>query len=828
MFQDSLSGFEGESPEPLDPDQLALLNWAYRYGCYYAWDLLLERIQEPLAVLEGLRLRLIQSGHSTEGMTWHDLRFLKDQVAAMDTAPSLDRIAMIRRAGCSEGDVFWPLVIREEAEIARTQDHWGHAEDCLSQAYAALGSLVLRSDTDAEMAAEAILSTRIDLAASAFLIDFERGRPEQLKTRLRDYWKVAEEAFQRDPLSGGQRIADGYFYEMRRWDALARHQSVREVHATAHADPRLDPLRDTEPNAIELVRLDSRNARAASSIAREQVSTSQIEASLAGLRRTAQRTPTRSHEWAWLRIAETAALFDLGRSVPALELLDELEGTFPTGRRLEELDQAIAVQRGRGALLAADTQAFPKSVLANLETVWERLVTDWSDERRSRQGAGVLWYPEERDVLETLMRLYTEQLGPTEGAKRGLEAWFALQCQGTLYRTLGGQAISLHVALNALLASDQGLLAYFPGREALHIFIADEGGIQRIEVPSTETQRTAILAELTASIGAIRVARDRPREAALESARRAVSDLLLPPAVLAPIGVWDTVLLTGLEAVGYAPFGYLHGPDNRPLGVQVGLAQAGSISLAVRLATRPAGEPAIPRLGVISLACPSGDSSARQAQLALTTSHRKRLHSGLEPDRVSWLLDASATPPGLEQAPWENCQALFLLTHGDTLGDEPSLVLAGGERFSPAELEALPLPPLIVLDACGLGRSLVRPGDDGRHRWQGAGFVGGARTVVLSVLDIDFEVALELRERVQHALFQDGQSVQESWRSARAELWEKPPEGVHPVELFLHDIHGDGGMRMWIHADPDNRSWLALPWMALAAVGILVLLIQRR
>ena len=103
-----------------------------------------------------------------------------------------------------------------------------------------------------------------------------------------------------------------------------------------------------------------------------------------------------------------------------------------------------------------------------------------------------------------------------------------------------------------------------------------------------------------------------------------------------------------------------------------------------------------------------------------------------------------------------------------------------------AELVGIPLPPLVIVTACGAGRGPQRWGEDLGSGLAGPLLAAGAQAVVIASGPLEYKAALALSETFHGALV-DGASPAEALRRARIAL-ARDPDRSHPAHVRLRVV----------------------------------------
>jgi hypothetical protein len=321
----------------------------------------------------------------------------------------------------------------------------------------------------------------------------------------------------------------------------------------------------------------------------------------------------------------------------------------------------------------------------------------------------------------------------------------------------------------------------------------------------------------------------------LGAAAAAAGRVLLPAALEAYIEGWTDLLLVGVDDIGYVPFELLPCAGGSTQGARRSIRYCPSIPMALHLARSAAVLPPAPPRARLVLAPEIGAGRSEAMGVPALTVREEQVRSLLTALRADAQVyvgrDALGRWLGLDQG--ESLALLHLLAHGiqDPSRERPAgLLLAvdasGKGTFWAEDIEALRVPPLVLITACGAGRAPLRRGDGGRSDLAAAFLKSGALTVVLPTTDLELAATLRVTQRLFEQLSR-GARAAEGLRAVREDL---AREGDTTAALHAHLLHVVGG---FAPAWPPQEAPTGMPavdgrWLlALPAAPVLFLLAWR-
>lgn len=813
-----------------------LVVWAYAYAARNHPEATAERLGDLAPILLEIRKHCQVFGRPLTRLSATDGKYVNRCFAAMDLKGAARRLEDVCLRSDSANDLCYPLILRERAVLARLNERWSESAKWLDRSRLALSaarSAILDSGEaragDSDDAELRLLRTELDIAAAALMLELERGTPERAAAALQEHDEVLRSSKLGTEYDRATWACNGALLRMRSLHAIGDQQGIIEVFAQTQSDAAFEPIRTSSTPPAIWGKLAVRAALARARLAEQSGEREGLVDALESIDRVEPLVAAGSGEWAWVQIRRAAVSIDLGRPDQALQLLDETEGALSSGQGLKELAQALAAQRARAVLQSGVPVEVQRASLNQLRAEWETLLVDWAAEDRMAEGAGVLWFQEQRDLVESLLLMWVALEGRDLGARQALGEMMRLQEHGSLARELAAPAVSIREVQDQLLGQGRGALLYFLGHEYLHVFVIERELLQHHAIPMREEQVRNRIQDLQAAIARVRRKGGQARDSRLQAARKAVSKLMLPPALDPVLERCEHLLVIGVETLGYVPFEYLLDGAGEAVGATRSVSHAPSLAIALALDRRIPMPADVDDLRIVGVACPApvrgaaSDDSRALPSLPFGPQERTLLRRGLPARGTTWVEGPEVTVDAIRGALVPQANALQVLAHGcqaPGAGTGRAVQLDQGEFLDRVAIESMGLPAFVSLDVCGAGAGLLRPGDDGRGRLWGAALISGAVAVSLPVLDVDYGVTLELRGLVREAQLQRGLSLEDAWRDARQRLAADPPAGMHEVEGYLHHVYGAGWATL---ARGQGTEGAPTPWRIGALIGIALL-----
>ena len=466
---------------------------------------------------------------------------------------------------------------------------------------------------------------------------------------------------------------------------------------------------------------------------------------------------------------------------------------------------------------------------AESRAAFERFLASWSDAPLAAEGVGFLQSRWRRDFLAEVLALDRAALGEERGRRAVVADVLEVQVRGTLTRALGAQAVTLEEVQSEFLGPGCGALVYVPGREASLGLALSRDAVELIELAPARVLRRASRA-LAEAAGEAIVTGGATNEAQLTDAIRRASDRLLPPELWRVIQHWDEVVIVAAEGAGIFGLECLVTGSGEPLGLVKAVSHVPSLPVGVALAR--AARTAAPRKGVWLLAPADAISPPPGFEtlppVPFDEAHADELCAlyGREESRI--VAGASAKMALLRSPELGRRAALDVIAHGlfDPTRPRPAgLLLANGEALFSAEVEALDVPPLVTLVACGTARGPLRLGDDGRAHLGAAFLAAGARVVLMGATELEYRASL-LLDGVFHERLAEGVPPAEALRRARVAAVESAP-GVPAVHHLLVRAYGLGSAPLPLERPAAGPFSLFRVLVGLALLFVLALVIPR-
>lgn len=485
------------------------------------------------------------------------------------------------------------------------------------------------------------------------------------------------------------------------------------------------------------------------------------------------------------------------------------------------------------ARIALGTDASGASLQRSVEEIDRKLAEYWVrwDRDASRRGGGGLLIS---GRLLSAMTVRVELARRLEGSAEAFDVGVDLVNQAQRRSWL-----SEHLELSEptkselahVLPDGWGLIFFLPSVDGTLVLALDREATLVVTTEQRsrlEYHRQELLEALLQSPREVLPIDRAARRSAIDRHARALGRFLLPPEVRERVAGWRGIRVCGSDLLGYLPFEALRVPELGDDGIELGLVKPidywPSLALGVTLANRTEGsgvaDGGVGRLVQLTDVTPSDPVRTRYPEAA-------RWSPGVVPElerfEFTRLTDADATLATLERELAAGADLLQLLVHGvhDRRREvSPALVISADPSHEDgllraSHLERLPLPPVVLLTACGSGRGVRRWGDPGATDLSGAAFVGGARVVIAPYARLELESARELSQKLYRGLEQ-GDSVAVALWSARKELAEQPDSD--PFYYALLHVHGNGGES--VLPSPPRSSFDLISWLVMATLAL--------
>jgi hypothetical protein len=543
----------------------------------------------------------------------------------------------------------------------------------------------------------------------------------------------------------------------------------------------------------------------------------------------AGRLDATTRPWAVRHRAVCAA--DAGDWTLARKLCDSLRceigavglpcGDLPPGRlgaAWMGLEARIELAQSRSA---PDRERRLRPHLERLRHSWAEFLSHWSGAPVRGGGLAYLHIAERHQVLQELIELELAVEGESLGASRALQEVLDGEQQSTFSRRLRLPPVGIDEIRRELTDAHAGLLVYLPSRDRSFVFALDPRGVRLFHLDAEHRVRGPCHALAAAAQSAVRDGRgldDRD----LVSAAADCAHAMLPEALEAYIAEWHTVLVVGIDDFGYVPFELFPAREGGTQGTRRAISYSPTVAMAIALQRAPSPSAGRARF----LLAPDVDGSG--GALRLSDDELRELTSAV-PGEPEILAGPAAQAASLGVAAGQNVTLLYVLTDGthDATRERPAGLLMAHSSSSRGtawaeDIEALRVPMLVVLTACGAGRAPMRRGDGGRSDLAAAFLYAGASTVVLPTCDLELDATLRTMPRIFRRL-SAGEATAQALRGARAELV-AAHDPVAALQAHLLHVVGRGGTVFRPIADTRDASRLSrAQWMlCLGAVVLAV------
>jgi len=475
------------------------------------------------------------------------------------------------------------------------------------------------------------------------------------------------------------------------------------------------------------------------------------------------------------------------------------------------LEARLARRRGAELELARD----------RLGAALERLREVWRERPHRKGGHGYLRYDRDRLVVEELLRLEHELSGP----EAALDVLVEVQ-RAVLPEPLEPPSGTwLEEIRRELVPAGGGLLVYFPGVEALHLFAIDADSPPERRERASETELHDAYGRFDRAVATPPERAGSHRARDLEEDGRWLAEELLPAEIRERLERWGSVTLLATGSTWDLPFRALPLGD-RPLGAEKAVSFLPSLALGLAFARR--GRPAFD--GEIHAAVIGAPPSPEgYPPLAVSDRQWRRLLRAYGSGGSILRTGEEATAAALLDLPLSRVPVVQLLAHGvrDPGRDRRwGMVLHAGELWS-SDLEALPEAPrgLVILSSCGSGTGPQRVGEELEANMGGVFLWSGAQAVMLSRADATLEATLA-HTAVMHDALAAGESPAEALRRASAALIETG-DFADPFHHAVMRVVGLGHRPLFeagaLPADEAGAPWVS--WIAAGAAAVLVLVL---
>ena len=436
--------------------------------------------------------------------------------------------------------------------------------------------------------------------------------------------------------------------------------------------------------------------------------------------------------------------------------------------------------------------------LAALARAVARYLEAWRSAEPRPGGLAVVEAGRQRAFLIELMGARMAVAPGEAGSLAALEALFQVQELGSLSRSLRDRSSDASAAVPTLAEvrgrftdTDSGCLAYFPGEDAGWLIAFDAREVRCVPlVPELELR--ARQRDLAAWMMF-----EPPKDVGQLSRRAAaLARVLLPGDVAELLERWNEVAVVGLGHLGPIPFELLPLAGGR-MEERMAVEHWPSLPAAGWLARRPA--PDARPLALALVAAPElapeevPEALAELPPLPVDDERLERLLGGLDPRSARVRAGKADTFDAVASAAADGALILHVVAHAhrdESREREVVLVLSDREGHQRllgcSEVEALRVPPIVILSACGALQGHPRAGDDRASDLSGAFLRAGAQVVIVAPFELEYRDACALGGELIMAL-RRGESCAQALRSARARFLASTP-GADPSRAFLQVI----------------------------------------
>lgn len=497
----------------------------------------------------------------------------------------------------------------------------------------------------------------------------------------------------------------------------------------------------------------------------------------------------------------------------------ETELALGSPAELDERRLALATLRLRHQRLRGAPPTELAAAHAALRQTWHHYVERWQEQPVSRFGEGPLYFGDCRRAFVEL--LATELLlAPAEtAALQALQEIALASTTGSMARQLGLAPPSVAALRAALCAAGTGVLVYIAGHDSSLLLALSATSCEAMLLPQGAAGIEAGRRQFLLALAAARQGND---EAGFQRAAAALADSLLPAAAQQLLAGWQGLAIVGMESLGYLPFELLPLADGEPLGCRLACSYLPSLAVGVWLAEQrpahPLHRPLRLRLAACAETTLAADAGQATTALPLTADDWQRYQAATASIDSELLRGTSVTSQNLF-AGSPTIDFLQILAHGvrDELRADPQGILLGdGSVMFAPELEANTVPRYVVFSVCRAGGGRLRRGDDGRHLLSAAALLGGARGVVLPMLDVGYRNTLAFSHDLHTALWHDGLDLANALRHTRQTAQQRG--GPERFEPFLFHLVGLGSGTDLQLPRPARSAW---PMVYVAGLAIL-------
>ena len=497
------------------------------------------------------------------------------------------------------------------------------------------------------------------------------------------------------------------------------------------------------------------------------------------------------------------------------------------GSQLSAREVDLRVLRGQLALARGASGEELADLVGPAREIFEQMLLRWLEVPESEGGLSLTLTRGRRAIPEVLVRLLLAA-DADGGPERALEVVSRLQGAGSLARAMQAPQPTIEEVRTRLVPANGGLLVLLPGNDESIALGVDRTATTAFRLPSIEKLdelRRELIEELDLSL------QKGARTARLDRIVERLSAALLSAELIEKLSTWSSLVVVGLDGVGYLPFELLEEAPGAALGDRLALSYLPSLPIGLELAARTSAAPVRGLLALESITDPEPPPGGEAPEaLPFGDSEREMLRrawgSGAE-----FRGGSAVSLKGLGSERLTELAVLQLIAHGVASGraDRPrGLLLSGGEVLTPGSIERGPrLPSLVVLNACGTWRGPLRRGDDGRHHLVGAFFLAGARVLVTSQTQVDYRLSMEQTAAFHEALVGAGRDPATAMLVARGKVADSA--GFHRHLLHVVGLgHEAPALPAVATSTADESDWGAYLVLAAVFFGVAFTAVWRR
>ncbi|MEQ8765703.1 MAG: CHAT domain-containing protein [Planctomycetota bacterium] len=511
---------------------------------------------------------------------------------------------------------------------------------------------------------------------------------------------------------------------------------------------------------------------------------------------------------------------ELLRSVDVISSGDQGDAPFDVACRRLALECELT-------LLRADVSS-ARALTRRIESVFDRLVTDWRAAPQREGGLGLLLYGSRRQLLVAAHEIAVLASGERAGIEATLTRLLRIEELSQLAQSLVDSPVDLTAIREEALAEGDGVLIYLPASPRSLVICLDRDRVTQERLPAYPAIRAA-LREYRAHLSLGLDLRDtESREWAGSEERRlarVLGERLLPVSVQQRIRSWKRLTIVGGDAIGDVPFEWLPCGDTPYLGLEWPLTHWPSLTVGAGL-ERASRDKHLPTTDLVLLADPVPGAHARSRWTGLDPIPLTRdLIGTLESlyARSDQLLGDGATLERLRRVDLDRVRIFQVITHGVVDPErERSIGLLltsdgdGHDALWADDIEHLGAPRCVLLTACRSALGPMRRGDAHAADLTGAWLSRGTGVVLTAGANLRSSVAQRFSERF-HAALDPGTSPAEALLQARRAAFEEHGAMLPFIDGQLRLV-GAGHRPLWKPGEAWQRPTPRWPWLGIALV----------